>query len=289
MPNSVQTTSNYISLEMAEKMLIKYDGDRNKVHEFIDNCTMALSLVDQSNKNLLFIIIKSKICGKARMLIKNRDFQNWTSLKNHLLDGYTDKRTEGQWQLELHSCRQNQTESVMSFANRVEDCYVKLLSTISEPDELKRTVHTEILQNQALNVFLLGLNKEIALVVKARKPTTLENAISIALTEEQELKSKSEIFKYQNIGNSNPKYCHNCNKNGHTSQHCRLKIQSSSSSSNSNNRYQNKYSFQSQPSTSYQSQNFQRQSIRHTDYTPNTKICNYCKKLGHLIHECRER
>jgi len=91
LPSSGNTTRTTISLEMAERMLIKYDGDKTKLHEFIDNSTLALSLVSENHKNILFQIIKTKVCDRARLLIKNRDFANWTALRQYLLDSYTDK------------------------------------------------------------------------------------------------------------------------------------------------------------------------------------------------------
>lgn len=115
------TTTSTISLEMAERMLIKFDADRSKLHEFIDNSSMAMSLVKTDQKTL-FTIIKSKITNKARILIKKRNFPSWASLKQYLFDAYSDKRTQGQWQLELHSCKQNLNEDVISFANKVENC-----------------------------------------------------------------------------------------------------------------------------------------------------------------------
>ncbi|KAL3274657.1 hypothetical protein HHI36_016037 [Cryptolaemus montrouzieri] len=145
----------------------------------------------------------------------------------YLLDGYTDRRTQAQWQLELHSCKQNANEGVISFANRVENCYIKLLGTLDDTlDDERRNIHTEMLQTQALNVFLMGLNREVAMIVKARNPNTLEDAIRLALSEEQELKSRLEITRYQNVGNSNSRFCTNCNRNGHTSFNCRSQNQS---------------------------------------------------------------
>ncbi|KAL3273397.1 hypothetical protein HHI36_014843 [Cryptolaemus montrouzieri] len=80
----------------------------------------------------------------------------------------------------------------MSFANRVENCYIKLLSTLDESmEEEKRKNYTEILQDQALYVFLMGLNRDLAVVVKARSPITLEDAIRIAVNEEQETRKKT--------------------------------------------------------------------------------------------------
>ncbi|KAL3274338.1 hypothetical protein HHI36_015737, partial [Cryptolaemus montrouzieri] len=195
----------------------------------------------------------------------------------YLLDGYTDRRTQAQWQLELHSCKQNANEGVISFANRVENCYIKLLGTLDDTlDDERRNIHTEMLQTQALNVFLMGLNREVAMIVKARNPNTLEESIRLALSEEQELKSRLEIARYQNVGNSNSRFCTNCNRNGHTSFNCR-------------SQNQGRKNF-SQPQ-SFTNNQFQKQNIRQIGNNAyvNKKICNYCKNVGHLIHECRKR
>ncbi|XP_066144748.1 uncharacterized protein [Euwallacea fornicatus] len=190
-----------ISIEMAERMLTKFDGERNKLYEFADNCSLAMSLVKPDQKAILFTIIKSKLTGKARILIKNRIFENWSTLKQYLFDAYSDKRTQGQWQLELHSCNQNTNEDVISFANKVENCYIKLLGTLDETaSEGHRQGYTELLQKQALSVFLAGLNRDIALIVKAGNPTSLEDAIQLALNEEKEIKSLKEISSVTEVG-----------------------------------------------------------------------------------------
>lgn len=109
-----------ISLEMAERMPIKFAGTQSKLFEFLDNCDKAIKLVNPENKDILFSIIETKITDKARAIVRNIEFPDWESLKTHLLDAFSERRTLGQWQLELHSCKQLHKENVISFANRVE-------------------------------------------------------------------------------------------------------------------------------------------------------------------------
>ncbi|KAL3267627.1 hypothetical protein HHI36_024214 [Cryptolaemus montrouzieri] len=164
---------------------------------------MALSLVIPEHKLILFTIIKPKFCDKARLLMKNCTFETWSSLKQHLLDGYTYRGTQGQWQLELNPCKPNLNEDVTSFSNRVGNCYLKLSSTLDNYIEpAKCVIYTKISQNQALNVFLMELSRDLAIIVKARNPDPLEDTIRMALNEDQESKSRLEISKYQNVGNS---------------------------------------------------------------------------------------
>ncbi|KAJ8933290.1 hypothetical protein NQ314_014118 [Rhamnusium bicolor] len=172
-PNTKPEKMASISLELAEKMLIKFDGTKSKLFEFIDNCDKAYSLVKSEYKPVLFAIIETKLTDNARSVVRNRSFESWESLKNHLLDIYSERRTIGQWQLELNSCKQNPGESIyQSLSQEAWNACVDLL------------------KNEAMNVFTTGLQKEISILVKSQKTDTLEKAIAIALNDEQELESK---------------------------------------------------------------------------------------------------
>lgn len=61
-----------VKIELAEKCLIKFDGEKSKLREFLDNCETALKLVNNEEKEILFEIIKTKITGKAKLLSQNR-------------------------------------------------------------------------------------------------------------------------------------------------------------------------------------------------------------------------
>lgn len=108
----------HISIEVAERLLIRFDGNKQRLNEFIDNCDKALSLVSEANQVVLFAIIETKITDNARALIRNRSFKTWSELKTHLLDIFSEKRTMGQWQLELNSLKQGTNETVVSYSTR---------------------------------------------------------------------------------------------------------------------------------------------------------------------------
>lgn len=263
------------SVEFASGLLCKFDGSKSKLFEFIDNCDQAYEIVKDEFKPMLFAVIKTKLTDNARAIVRNRNFLDWSSLKNHLVDTYTEKRTRGQWQLELCSCRQNFGESVLSFSNKVENCYIKLLSTLDETlDSDKREIYSSMFKEQALNVFIAGLNKDLSLITKSQKPNSLEMAISLAMQEEQEQKSKLEISKFQNlnINNSKPK--------SHTSPYDQKKP--------NHFYYTNPTSYTAQTTRNGTNaySNF-KNNVRHVD-TEQPKTCTYCKKSGHTLDNCRQ-
>lgn len=277
-----------IKIELAEKMLTTFDGTKSKLFEFCDNCDKATSLIAENMKRVLFAIIETKITGNARALIRNRTFADWLALKNYLLETYSEKRSHGQWQLELSSCKQAYNEDVISYSQKVENCLIKLTNSLDGTQtQVERAACVKLLQNQALTVFMMGLQKDLSIIVKSQRPTTLTDAIQYAIAEENEQKSRREIQKFQNLNLKDTKHCSNCNKSGHTTINCYFKNKPNYVPRHSNQQIKEEPNVRH-----YRSNNHQSNKNPHTSQnTPsfNTKSCNYCKKLGHTIDECRKR
>lgn len=238
-------------------MLIRFDGNKLRYLEFVDNCEKTLKLIKPELKSTLFELIQTKITDNARSLIRNRNFTDFPTLRKYLDEIYLERRTINQWQLELNSCKQGQSESVHSYSSKVENCYIKLVNSldISIKGEAREAC-VNLLKSQALSIFINGLTKDLNLLVKSQRPQTLEIAIAVAMNEEQELKSKIEMQRFQN---NTSKFCTYCQISGHTNFNCRYK---------------------------YQKPN---PHIRHFNSNQNSKFCNYCKKNGHMINDCRKR
>lgn len=267
-------------LDVAERCLIKFDGDKGKLREFIDNCEIALSIVSDADKIVLFQLILTKLTGRAKLLSQNREFLNWQALKAHLENTYSEKRSQAQWELELHSCRQGRTETVSSYANRVEKCMVKLISSL-DSDLTRAEVQAceKLLRKQAMNVFISGLNDPLITLVKSQKSKTLEEAFDLAIAEERDHISRQETNKFYNANNkNNSKLCFTCNKHGHLSKDCRNK---------------NTFNFSTNPNRNLNIKTERLNPVQASRSDNQNSYCNvqcrYCKKFGHTIENCRKR
>lgn len=274
---ATSSTVENIKIEVLVNMIPKFDGNKLTFYDFLDNCDLANSLAHNDIKQILLTIIKSKIFGNARALIRNREFDSWEELRSHLVETYSDRRSRAQWQLELSLCKQLQNESVTAYAYRIENCLVRLTNSLdSSLSNTERQANVKLIRDQALTTFLLGLNKDLNMIIKAQKPLTLEDAISMALAEEREQRAKREIDKHHYT--TKPTY------KPHIS-HVSPAIDKHHYTTNKSN-YKPHISHTSSVNTS---NSFGDQPLQRTIINDNVKQCRYCKKLGHTIEECRKR
>lgn len=300
--NAVATMT--VSLETASKCLIKFDGDRNKLREFIDNCESALKIIKEEDKAVMFEIIKTKVTGKAKLLSQNREFDNWNALKNYLENAYSEKRSQAQWELELHSCRQNRNESVHDYSNKIENCMVKLINSLdSSMTRVELAACEKLIRNQTLNVFISGLVDPLITIVKSQNPKCLEDAFDIALAEERETISRRETQKFRNVSSYDETRrlkCSVCGRNGHLAHNCFKNIthrpagfssqQGFSSNSNYSGVNQPRVFIKSEPVRAVNAHSNSNRNFRNPDQrNANSKFCRYCKHPGHDISECRKR
>ena len=140
-----------------------------------------------------------QLCGKAYNLTKHRLIESWDELKTLLEEIFSDKRSQGQWEMELHSCKQSNQEKVIDFANRVESAMIKLINCVTiGVDGQIATNYETLMRNQAKNVFLIGLKELLNILVKSQNPATLE------------------VLSMEQV-----KFCRYCKKKGHLLEECR--------------------------------------------------------------------
>lgn len=255
-----------ISLNVLLKFIKPFDGDRQKLSSFIKNCESALNLASSAQKDIIYRFILSQLEGKAELACSLKIFDNWQDLKVFLKTTFGETKHRDHLLIDLQNCKQKPTETVSQYSLRLETFLTRLQTDIAHstrsPDELKgRIASTEDL---ALHTFLLGLPSSISTIVRCRNPTTLCDAINLAVQEE---KLHNYIQSSRTV-EPRPK-CRSCGKLGHSERSCFLNRQ----------RPIHTVSQDPKPSTS---------SYNNAPFS-NTQVCRYCKNIGHDITECRKR
>ncbi|KAL4153262.1 hypothetical protein QTP88_001095 [Uroleucon formosanum] len=176
--------------------------------------------------------ILTRIRGQAYEVIRYEEITSWEMLKTLLKNTYDKPINAAYLQIELFSAKQRYKESLIEYATRIRN----LVQAVSEGSTQGKSTSDALavktnIREQALLVFLEGINDKIKVMVKSKNPSTLEQAIQIAIIEDKNItpsevkannhkyfnRAKGEAQKY-NKGN-----CHVCGKYGHYARDCRFK------------------------------------------------------------------
>ncbi|XP_044261170.1 uncharacterized protein LOC123009113 [Tribolium madens] len=200
-------------------------------------------------------VAKLKLQGAARRLVEwNEELKNpnctWNQLKNALINRFESKVTQVDHLHRFRLCVQRAGESVTEFAERLQMLGAATIKRTADPNQ-NDWIRTH-LREECLMQFIEGLAMPIQQRVMSAAPRTFEDAVEIALREEQienRLRRKTlqraieaEEFKLQGKQEEPvlkehlqyikmPKYsrqngqqtlkCWGCNKTGHMQADCK--------------------------------------------------------------------
>ena len=255
-PGSQTTSITAIDLNILTKFISKFDGNREKLNAFLNNCRNAIQLASQSQQDILFKFILSQLEGRAAAACSIKDFENWDQLENYLKEYFGEKKHYTHLLSELQSCKQGNHEPVSQFSLRVETNLSKLLMEInvSIPTKKKGELAGRVaaMEDLALHTFIMGLNPRLSTIVRCRDPVTLNDAVNFAISEE---KISQNVYK--------------SNQGAQFDRAPRPREQTYKPSSSVNA--------------------FQPLAITSSGQSSNIPTCRYCKLPGHTIEKCRKR
>ena len=98
-----------------------FDGDKQKLKEFVDNVTKAFELVNPNEHDMLLKFVKTKITGEARSKLLVRDLTSkWRDVKQILEENYGVRRTLDYYACQMFSSRQGASERLASWSSRID-------------------------------------------------------------------------------------------------------------------------------------------------------------------------
>lgn len=265
--STTMTTNKEIDMNILCKFVNKFDGNREKLNAYLNNCKNAISLASQSQQDILLKYILSQLEGRAESACSIKEFETWQQLEDFLKSQFGERKHYAALLLDLQECRQSNAETVNQFALRVESCLAKLLTeiNISIPTKKKAELAGRVaaMQDLALHTFTTGLNARLSTVVRCRDPETLNDAINFAVSEEKILQTSSK--RYSPLSYSN-------------------------TASSSNQQRPPQRPFQQNRNFTQNGVNVQnRPSNQGPTSTFTPPVCRYCKAVGHTIDVCRKR
>lgn len=184
-----------ISLEVAEKLIPEFSGDRERLFDFLNACAKVMELSAEGQEPILLKLMLIKIKGSAGILVRSRVHDTWEQLRTFLREAYCEEKNFSQYQLELSRTRQFDDETPINYGARVTRIVVKMIQAL--PDNLNdvdRAANTALLQIQGLNAYVTGLLGDLHLIVMTQNPESLNEAITVAQAKYIELKSRQNLM-----------------------------------------------------------------------------------------------
>jgi hypothetical protein len=206
-----------LKLEEAVKLIPISTGEYD-VYQFIQACDLAIESVKKKNVPILIKYKTTRLSDRALEAIKYNDTTKWKNIKKYLTHTFEAQHSASDLQIEINSIKMLQGEDVNTYKNRVEKLFYKLsdMSTANKDEKEARIIHDTI-KEQTLVVYIKGLIGPIRTIVKARNPSTLEEAKQLARSEEIKYKSSYEFNqnpnKNRNFNNQNFRNNTNPNNN----------------------------------------------------------------------------
>lgn len=223
------------------KIVPEFDGTSQKYTNFINLVEFVHNNLNENGKsNFVNFIFKTKLSDSVRIKLSTYPVpQTLNQFKENLSKIVRSNRTALNVQSELSRLKQN-NNNILDFSNKIE-CLIAELNTIqiSQRGEQFREIIIQMNDEIGLNAFKTGINDKIRPTVVAGRPTSLNDAITLALDSEipQEeakiLYSKSKYSgknnKKKNFENKNNqdnnhsykgKFCKYCKKKGHEIKEC---------------------------------------------------------------------
>lgn len=249
-----------VDINILIKFINKFDGNRDKLNSFLNNCSNAIKLASPNQQDILLKYIISQLEGRAEVACSIKDFDSWQQLEDFLKAQFGNKKHYAALLSDLQGCRQLNGETVNQFALKIESCLSKLLTeiNISIPTRKKGELAGRVaaMQDLALHTFVIGLNPRLSTVVRCRDPETLNDAINFAVSEEK--------IYLASLGR-------NANFPSNNSNHTRFRQPQIKTPITQNRSYNN-----------YNMPTFPPRPV-------NPIVCRYCKFPGHSIEACRKR
>jgi len=233
------TETKPISALDAIKLIPNYSGQTD-IYPFLNACEVIINTVDSEQHSfMLKMIAATKLSDRAFNVTRYKEITEWGDMKKILLDAFETPYGAANLQIELNIIKMKNNETICAYNNRVEEIYQKLCNTVAIDKPLAEAkILRDNIREQALVSYINGLSDQIKFEVKTKNPTTLEQAMQIALITEKNIRTYNDV---QEIFRANNTYSNrNTNQNrqyNNNNQNTAYNYRNNNNNTNRNNSY----------------------------------------------------
>lgn len=238
--NSVVSLTNSFP---AVNFIATFSGKNNEnVESFLQNIRDVGRLC-QWPDGFLVNVLRLKLMGDARTFVESvaalRDATHFEVLAQGLIQRFTDKRGTSYYRDQLSTMRQKAGEGYDAYADRIRSISCKTYTLTG--DAVRNEVLLEEAEARAVDVFIRGIDPQIGGEVKVSSPTTLHEAVRLAMLREEarrfvaapmRSREPKRVFAQEarcgrckrdghNADECLAPYCPHCRSMGHLGMHCR--------------------------------------------------------------------
>jgi hypothetical protein len=299
MTHEEQSSFMEIPLKELRTMIQPYDGRPEETISFIRTCDrIILQAAETTRRKIILGHILSNLKGEASALANAHAGEKWTPLRTAIIKNFLTQDGEENIRSQLTLIKQENRETVNEFTRRVNRLHTSLIGYAElGTDETEKARKIAEIDKVTLENYIIGLKGSIGTFVRAKSPTTLDDAIESARKEEKSLErfrddktgsQQRNQQKNDNIRNNYPRNsngmqqknsnitCYFCKKNGHREAECYAKRRDAEQRTRTTNRVT--CTFCKRNGHEEKNCYFKKR---------NDKYCSFCKINGHNRDECR--
>jgi len=193
-----------VSIETAMRVVPNFDGtNSNQAYHFLRACDFAVRMIDPEQIEMLVQGLIIVLLGRALRPIRYKDITTYKEFRKNIVEIAETKQLLPQLHIKLLTCKMGPDEVVQEYYNKMEQLLHDLIgATMEEGDYANGADIDRLLHNQVLNAFISGLRESCRILLKARSPKKLSDALVFALEEEteQNLAKETRLFSLQISG-----------------------------------------------------------------------------------------